>query len=104
MGEEIAEGIQLLGYDLPETQVPPGGTFSPVFYWRASTPITMSYNVRLWFEDDNGTSVGIVERSIAGGTYPTTRWQPDDVVRDWQSLPVSPDVPLGDYHLSLIHI
>jgi len=101
VGEAIVEGIQLLGYDLPETQAPPGGTLSPVFYWRALTPITMSYSVRLWLEDEDGTFVGIVERAIAGGTYPTTRWQPDDVIRDWQKLPVSPNMPSGGYHLTV---
>ena len=37
--------------------------------------------------------------AAAGGDYPSTRWQPFDVVRDWQSFPVPVDLASGVYRL-----
>ena len=105
--EELAAGVQLVGYDLTEQSsdaaltVQPGGRISPVLYWTALRPLTLDYRVRFRLQADPDAAAWEVERPIAGGTYPTTKWVPSDVVRDWQSVPIPPDLPSGSYRLSV---
>ena len=99
--EELAAGVRLVGYDLAEIRVQPGENISPVLYWTALRPLTVDHIVRFRLRAEDGTVAAEVERAIAGSDYSTTRWQPSDVVRDWQSLPVPLDVPSGAYRLDV---
>ena len=99
--ETLADGVSLIGYDLPQTEAQPGGTISPVLYWLPTQPLTRSLSVTLRLETEAGTALGTTERPVAGGEFPTTRWQVGDVVRDWQSLPIPPDAPSGAYRIAV---
>ena len=99
--EAFADGVRLIGYDLLETQAAPGGTISPVLYWLPTKPMTVSYAAVLRLETESGAVLGTTERPVAGGEFPTIRWQVGDVVRDWQSLPIPPDAPSGSYPIAV---
>ena len=95
---ELVDGIKLLGYNLLTQQAQPGEALSLILCWQALAPIASDYGVRLWFETADG-AVGEVENVIAGGEYPTTRWLPGDVVKDWQNLPIPRETQNGTYNL-----
>ena len=107
VGQELAAGVQLVGYDLAgqlqgtALTAQPGGSVSPVLYWAALRPIRQDYGVSFRLQSNDGVIASEVERPIAGGTYAVMSWSPSDVVRDWQSVPIPPELAEGLYKLSV---
>lgn len=97
---DFGHHIQMLGYDLPRSRVPAGGTLPLTLYWRATAPVPDNYQVfahltrpitHLWGQSDN----------LNPGDLPTERWPLDKYVRDEHELTVLPGTPPGDYQLSV---
>ncbi len=97
----LAPSIRLLGYDLPQQEVEPGGTLRFALYWEALADVDADYVLSLELEDGEGRVQAKQTDRPVDGTYPTTRWQRGEVLRDWHDLPVPPDAPEGEYGLSL---
>jgi hypothetical protein len=97
----LAPSIRLLGYDLPQQEVEPGGTLRFALYWEALADLDADYLFSLELEDGEGrTQAQQMDRPV-DGTYPTTQWQKGEVLRDWHDLAVPPEVSEGEYLLSL---
>ncbi len=103
----LGEAIHLVGYDLPRTQVEPGGVLPLTLYWRTEAPqaerykvfthlVGESYNAAtgnfLWGQQDN---------EPGGGQIPTTLWAPGKIVVDRYRIPVASDAPPGRYTLQV---
>jgi hypothetical protein len=86
--------IKLTGYRIDEGPVP-----QIVLCWQAinSTPVDYTVFVHV----PNGGSVISGDGQPVGGNYPTSAWQPGDVVEDVHLLPVSGDlkIPRGSIGL-----
>jgi 4-amino-4-deoxy-L-arabinose transferase-like glycosyltransferase len=98
---DVAPSIRLLGYDLPQQGVEPGGTLRVALYWGALANVDADYVVSLELEDGEGHVRAKQTERPANGTYPTTRWQTGDVLRDWHDVSVPPDTAEGEYQLSV---
>ncbi len=92
--------IQLLGYDLPRSEVRAGETLPLTLYWRSTGPVPDNYQVfahltrpatHLWGQSDN----------LNPGNLPTTRWPADKYVWDEHALEVFPGTPPGEYQLTV---
>jgi hypothetical protein len=98
---DIAPGIRLLGYDLPESAVGPGETLRLALYWKALEDVRQDYLLSLALRDGEG-EVRIEQRGRpVDETYPTTEWDEGEVLRDWHDLPLPADIPQGAYELSV---
>jgi len=91
----------LVGYALDRRVVRPGQTIRLALYWRALAPMTRDYSViahvlgvenQVW-ADSSGWPVG--------GSEPTSRWKPGQVVEDVRDLTVGLTTPPSFYDLEV---
>jgi len=100
MTVDLGGMVRLLGYDLPQTDVPVGGTLHLTLYWQALAPMDASYTVFVHLLDAGGQVRGQRDNVPVGGTYPTTRWLPGEVVVDEYAIPIATDAPAGTYTIA----
>ncbi len=88
--------IELLGYDLV---LPDGQQTAPeiVLYWRALSPMEISYTTFVHVLDREGHVLAQVDHVPGDGEFPTTGWLTGEVVADRFTIPLSPD-QLGSTH------
>lgn len=111
---DLEGGMRLLGCDLiaappgPEgarhlfagTEVESGSTLHVTLYWQAVQAPASDYAVTVRLVDAAGrTWLERRSRHPVGGTYPTSRWQPGEVVGDYYELALPPFLPSGAYRL-----
>ncbi|MEZ4593982.1 MAG: hypothetical protein R3D55_22995 [Chloroflexota bacterium] len=87
------EEIALLGYDLDVSQAYPGGQIRLTLYWQSLAPVSQNFQVfthlvreEILGQDDSAPECGI---------YPTSRWEPGQLVRDTHFIPIGPDITPG---------
>jgi hypothetical protein len=93
--------VTLLGYDLAETEVQPGGTLHLTLYWQAQREMETSYKVFTHLLDEEEQIWGQKDSIPVGGTYATTGWLPGEVIVDEYEILVNPDAPGGDYQFEV---
>jgi 4-amino-4-deoxy-L-arabinose transferase-like glycosyltransferase len=98
---DLAPGLQLLGFDLPVRVASPGQTVSVALYWRATEDVDRDYLLSLLLNDANQEALVEQQGRPVDDTYPTTEWEKGEVLRDWHDLQLPPDIPTGDYELTL---
>lgn len=92
-------GITFLGFDLPVTEVQPGGTLEIVVYWQRTGPVAHDYlSFAHLISAETGLLWGQADK-INPGEHPTHDWPPDRYVRDVYQVQVRPDAPSGEYEL-----
>ena len=91
--------IDLLGYDLARTTVPPGQSFELTAYWQAQQPVATAYSALAQLVDLEGHLYAGQDNLHPGG-LPTTEWPPWGFVRDSHVVRVPPGTPPGDYFLT----
>jgi hypothetical protein len=93
----LGDRIQLLGYDF---QVE-GQTLNVALYWQAKEPVDKSYNVFVHVLDSQGALQQQRDSAPVDGDYPTSLWQPGEVVVDGHRVPLPSDVPLRSYKVAV---
>lgn len=97
---EFRDRIELIGYDLPRTQVRPGHTLPVVLYWRALTDIEGNYQSFVhvtrpldvaWAQEDH----------LNPGGLPTSRWPSDKYVWDEYAIQLPQQLPPGTYRINV---
>jgi hypothetical protein len=83
----------LIGYRIEEGVAP-----RVVLCWQALKPTPTDYTVFVHVPGDSGDSQPV------GGNFPTSAWQPGDVVEDVHSLLASGNVPLSGATIGLYHL
>lgn len=91
--------IQLLGVDLPLAAVTPGDILPLTLYWQADRPTMRPYTVFNHLISAEGELVAQQDNWPVNGQWPSTCWQPDEVVADSYLLSLPPDLPDGVYTL-----
>lgn len=96
----------LLGYSLDREEVAPGETVNVTLYWKALAPLRQDYTVFVHLLGGHNPATGSPlwaghDGQPDGGHYPTTRWQPGEVILDVHPLAVPPDAPPGEYQLEI---
>jgi hypothetical protein len=97
----FGDQIELLGYDLETSRVRPGSTVRVVLYGRALRPMDTAYTVFVHLLGPAGVMRGQTDRQPLKGTYPTSVWPLDAVVRDEYVVPVAGDAPPGAYRIAV---
>jgi 4-amino-4-deoxy-L-arabinose transferase-like glycosyltransferase len=95
----LGQGIQLVGYDLPQVMVSPGGHVALTLYWRCQAPVDKSYTAFVHLLDDNGQVQGQHDTPPMDGDAPTSGWVVGQVVVDEYAIPVAESAQPG--HLTI---
>ena len=86
----FGERARLLGYELAPSSAAPGDEIPLTLYWEALAPMTEDYSVFVHLVDGDGFIVGQRDMYPGQGTYPTSYWQPGEVIADSYMVPLSP--------------
>ncbi len=97
----FGDAIRLVGYRLADTAVRPGETASVHLYWQAGAPLATDYTVFVHLYDETGRLWGTGDRQPLAGQYPTSQWQPGEIVGDVQAVRLDPQAPPGSYRLAV---
>ncbi len=95
----VGDSLQLLGYSLSAPIIAPGDTLQATLYWQATSQQDRSYKVFVHLVDDTGRLWSQHDAIPRAWGYPTTAWQPNEIVADRIWLPVPADAPSGRYYL-----
>ncbi len=91
--------IALLGYTLPEVR--PGDYVTMTLYWqdKSTTPIDAAYKVFIHVANDESDQARLTahDASPVDWLYPTTCWQPNQIVADVHPLVIPQDARPGQY-------
>jgi hypothetical protein len=68
-------------------------------YWRADAPVSQSYTVFVQLIAPDGTLAAQNDSQPVYGYYPTSQWQPGEIVPDRIAIPLPKDLPPGNYTL-----
>jgi uncharacterized membrane protein len=96
----FANGVQLLGYELSESEFAPGTAVCATFYWTTTQPIPEDLTVFLHFAAADGFVSAQRDNPPALGFWPTPRWQPNHILADMHCFPIPPGTAPGSYHLN----
>jgi len=99
----LGESIHLVGYDVSQTTVEPGGAIPLTLYWRTTDALPVRYKVftHLLGEVYNAASDNFLwgqqDNEPGSGQALTTLWSPGAVIVDTYRIPVDPAAPSGTY-------
>ncbi len=96
--------VRLLGYSLDADRIAPGDSVNLTLHWQALAPLDDSYTVFTHLLGEHNPSMdGPLwaghDGQPDGGHYPTTTWQPGQVILDVHVLTVPADAPPGNYQI-----
>jgi len=111
----LDHSIQLVGYTLPlpnlHAKRPISNTCTATaresgrtclqltLFWQPLTPLPIDYTSFVHRRNDDGVTVAQRDGQPLDGAYPTSRWQPGEVVIDPIALTLPDDLPPGQYKL-----
>jgi hypothetical protein len=97
-GRSSGDEIQLLGVTLPP--LTPAVTALPVrLYWQTEQPLSTNYTAFVQLLNSAGERVAGWDAEPLQGQYPTSLWQPQEVVVDTFTLPLPETLPPDGYQL-----
>jgi len=100
-GSLLGGKIELLGYELEEEPIRPGGALELTLYWQAREEIEESYIVFTHLLDGEGNIQGQQDGIPVEGIYPTSSWLAGQVVEEKRRVPIVATVPAGSYRIAV---
>jgi hypothetical protein len=100
----LENDITLAGYELHTSRDFPEGSGQSLgiyLHWRSQAEITDSYKVFVHLLDANGQVVAQDDSVPMLWLHPTNEWKPGELVIDFHSVHINPNVPPGDYTLQV---
>ncbi len=99
---KLGNAIELLGYRiLTPAPVHTGDSLKLVLYWQCLAPVAQEYTAFVHLLDPNGSLRAQIDSRPRAGTYPTSIWEPNEIIPDPYSLTIPPDAAPGSYHLEI---
>lgn len=101
--------LTLLGYDLaddtgrllsksPNPQSPISNLHLTL-YWQVESTLPIDYTTFVHLRNASGETVAQKDRPPLDGAYPTSLWEPGEVIADEITVPLPENLPPGPYHL-----
>jgi len=94
-GDQQTGQIELMAYDAAAGD----GVLAVTLYWRNLQPVVEDYTVFVHLLDAGGETVAQHDGPPQEGAYPTSVWDPGEVVADEHRLSLPHGFPQGDYLL-----
>jgi hypothetical protein len=88
--------VSLVGLDLPAAS---RGTLPVTLYWRTDGFLDQDFTIFVQLLGADGKPVAQSDAQPENGGYPTSLWQPGEMVRDSHSLKIPAGLPPGEYRL-----
>jgi 4-amino-4-deoxy-L-arabinose transferase-like glycosyltransferase len=104
----FGDSIALVGYDLQNSTVAPGGQVNVTLYWQATAPIQKRYKVLVFvigdkFNPQTGNPLwGQRDNEPVNWQAPTTLWPTNKTIVDTYGVALAPDTPPGKYQLGVV--
>lgn len=95
----FAGGVSLSGYDLPTARLSAGAPLTVTLYWQTDRYIERDATVFVHLAGQDGQPLAQGDSQPQNGAYPTSLWNPGDVVADTHTLTIPPNLPAGSYRL-----
>jgi hypothetical protein len=95
------ESLMLVGIE-PATEtinVPPGESLRFRLYWQAVAPVKEDFTVFVHLLNNEGQVVAQGDAPPLAGQYPTSVWQPGELLADERQLAIPADLKAGQYRL-----
>jgi hypothetical protein len=96
-----AENLVLIGYDVVDDDMenssdPTATNLKLVLYWRSEAPLDLDYTTFVHVRNSAGDIITQKDQLPLEGAYPTSLWQPGEVIADELSVPLPvPFSPAG---------
>jgi len=81
----------LIGYIQPNGPIQADDRVPLTLIWRARQPTAVDYSIFVHASAPDGTIEGQIDTYPGGGRYPTSRWQPGEIISDTVYIPMSED-------------
>jgi len=92
--------VRLLGYNI-ESGFRPGDNIHLTLFWQCLEEMDEEYTVFTHLVDAGDNIVAQKDNPPVDGFYPTSEWEPGEIVRDQYDLVILPEAPHGQYRLEL---
>ncbi len=97
----LGEAAALIGYAVEPAAAAPGAALRVILYWQATATPAEDYTVFVHLLDEGGSLRGQGDGPPMGGDYPTTLWEPGEIIADEHLVTVHADAPAGHYRLAI---
>ena len=92
--------MRLTGYDLASdreaaARIRAGQEMTVTLYWQATAPLNAELKTFVHLRDEGNGTVAQVDAAPLQGFYPTTAWQPGEILNDTQRLTLPGDLKPG---------
>jgi hypothetical protein len=97
-----APNVTLLGYDLGEDncqQSTVNCQLSIKLYWRSELPLPIDYTTFVHLRNAAGETIAQKDQPPLNGAYPTSLWDPGEIIADTITIPLPAELPTGQYAL-----
>jgi hypothetical protein len=98
--------LTLLGYDLTDENGQPiqNSTLDTqnlklTLYWRSESPLPADYTTFVHLRNEAGETVAQQDQPPLNGAYPTSLWDPGEIIADEIVVPLPAELPAGEYRL-----
>lgn len=96
----FGDQVALVGWQADSLMVRPGETLTFLLVWRALRSMDADYTVFVHLVDTPGQpALAQADGQPQGDRYPTSLWDPGEMVPDARSLAIPSDLPPGEYQL-----
>ena len=98
----LEEGVRLIGYETFLSADQPRGSgqrLGVYLYWKAERPLAQQLKVFVHLMNAEGKLITQHDGEPQIGAYPTNEWKPGETFVDFHALPISANVPPGEYTL-----
>ncbi|MBC7263246.1 MAG: glycosyltransferase family 39 protein [Chloroflexi bacterium] len=89
VGYTYNNAMCLLGYQIESSPLHPGDSLRITVYWQSLAPMSRDYSVFVHLFGHKRQPIGQHDSYPGRGTYPTSLWQPGDIVRDIYTVQIS---------------
>lgn len=93
------DGLDLVAIDQPASPARPGRTWQGTLFWRARQPLATDVQVKVELVDARGAVVAEDVVAPSRADFPTSVWQPGDLVRTPIRLSLPTNLDSHDYRL-----
>ncbi len=98
----LGNAFRLLGYRvIKQSPVRPGDSLQLVLYWQDTTQLPEDYTVFVHLLDSSGVLTVQRDNAPRSGTYPTSSWEPGEIVGDAYRLTIPADAAPGEYSFEI---
>jgi hypothetical protein len=91
--------IRLTGFDIQPPQLEPGGSASVKLYWQPIRQVPGDFTTYVHLVNTDGTKAGQSDHLPGGAFYPTSLWQPGEVLGDVHALQLAADLGRPPYRI-----